>query len=47
MSFPQIGIMSKAAQRLRHYDCWVFRDELLAQPPALPAGEIVEVVDRQ
>jgi len=53
MSVPTIAISAQAAKRLRNYDCWVFRDELLragGSPPAPqdsgPLGELVEVVDR-
>jgi len=57
MSEPAIAITAQAAKRIRNHDCWVFRDELLrpdSSPPApqdsgragLPAGEVVQVVDR-
>ncbi len=47
MPYPQVHIGPSAAKRTRHFDCWVFRDELLRPPPALTDGELVELIDTQ
>ena len=47
MSVPTIAVSAQAIKRVRNYDCWVFRDELLRPDGALLPGEVVEVVDRQ
>jgi 23S rRNA (cytosine1962-C5)-methyltransferase len=46
MALPQVIVAPSAAQRIRHFDCWVFRDELTTprDPPA--NGEVVELTDR-
>jgi 23S rRNA (cytosine1962-C5)-methyltransferase len=46
MSYPQIQVAPSAAKRIRHYDCWVFRDELIARTHPLANGEVVELTDR-
>ena len=46
MSLPQIRVTGDAAKRLRNWDCWVFRDELITPYPAVAPGELVEVADR-
>ena len=45
MPFPRLAVSPSAAQRIRHYDCLVFHDELVpsTQPPA--HGEVVELID--
>ena len=45
MTLPQVRIELKAAKRIRNFDCWIFRDELVKADAALPAGEVVEVAD--
>ena len=45
MAYPQVVVAPSAAKRIRHHDCWVFRDELAAPPPPLPGGESVELID--
>ena len=47
MAVPQLIVSSSAAKRLRHFDRWVFRDELVAPPTALPNGELIELTDQQ
>ena len=44
MAYPQLTVLPSAAKRIRHHDCWVFRDELAA-PSSLPNGAVVELVD--
>jgi len=46
MAYPQIRVSPSAAKRIRHHDCWVFRDELVAPDGNLPHGEVVELLDR-
>ena len=46
MSSPQLPIAPSAAKRLRHDDCWVFRDELIAPVPPVADGELVELTDQ-
>src|SRR3989338_8974233 len=46
MPYPQLTVSPEAAKRLRIFDCWVFRDELIQPPQALPSGEPVELIDR-
>ena len=46
MAYPQLTVSPEAAKRLRNFDCWVFRDELIRPPAALPSGEPVELIDR-
>ena len=45
MPFEQVTIQAEAAKRARNFDCWIFRDELVAPVSVIPAGEIVEAVD--
>jgi len=45
-SFPQVRLAPSAAKRVRHFDCWVFRDELLPPALSIPDGDIVELLDR-
>ena len=46
MPFPQVTVAPSATQRLRNFDCWVFRDEIQRQPPsATENGETVEQLD--
>jgi 23S rRNA (cytosine1962-C5)-methyltransferase len=45
MPLPQITIQPSAAKRLRHFDCWVFRDEVAGAEDGLPSGTVVELVD--
>ena len=47
MPFPQVVVAPSATQRLRNFDCWVFRDELQKLPAALTNGECVELLDRE
>ncbi len=46
MALPQVVVSPSAAKRIRHFDCWVFHDELI--PPKQPPvhGELVELTDR-
>ena len=44
MSLPRIAIVDQAAKRLRHYDAWVFQDELVEPQPSIAPGEPVEIV---
>ncbi|MBI3330770.1 MAG: hypothetical protein HYZ96_01505 [Candidatus Omnitrophica bacterium] len=44
MPYPQLTVLPSAAKRIRHHDCWVFRDELAA-PSSLANGAVVELVD--
>ena len=46
MLFPQVRLAASAAKRVRHFDCWVFRDELLPPALSIPDGDIVELLDR-
>src|SRR3989338_8654565 len=46
MPYPQVTVSPEAAKRLRNFDCWVFRDELIRQLTVLPSGEPVELIDR-
>lgn len=46
MSLPRVTIASKAAQRVRNYDAWVFRDELDGPADGVPNGEVVELIDQ-
>ncbi len=45
MAHPQLTVTPAAAKRIRHFDRWVFRDELVSAPPALPGGELIELID--
>ena len=45
MAYPQVRVAPSAAKRIRHHDCWVFRDELLPPAPAAGNGELVELID--
>ena len=45
MAFPQITVSGTAARRIRHADCWVFRDELPALPADVPNGAVIELID--
>ena len=45
MAYSQLTVSPSAAKRLRNFDCWVFRDELIPQHPAPASGEVVELVD--
>lgn len=47
MSLPILSVSDAAAKRVRHFDPWVYRDELEAPPPTIPDGEIVELADRR
>src|SRR3990167_6725961 len=47
MSFPQVTVAPSAAKRVRHGDCWVFRDELRDPLPSVANGELVELTDEQ
>jgi len=47
MAYPQLTVLPSAAKRIRHHDCWVFRDELASPTPSLAHGEAVELIDRQ
>ena len=42
---PQVTVSKSAAQRIKNFDAWVFRDEIV--PPASPPanGEVVELID--
>jgi len=45
---PQLTISLSAAKRIRNFDCWVFRDELLApSAEAIGNGDVVELCDPQ
>ena len=46
MASPQLEVSPSAAKRIRHFDCWVFRDELKTPEPSIPNGEVVELIDR-
>ena len=46
MPYPQLAVLPSAAKRIRHHDCWVFRDELASPTPSLAHGEVVELIDR-
>ncbi len=46
MAYPQLVVSPSAAKRIRNYDCWVFRDELVTPEPSLANGEPVELTDR-
>ena len=46
MPLPRLTIGPPAAKRVRHFDCWVFRDELLGPAPDAAHGGIVELMDR-
>ena len=45
MSLPQVRLAPSAVKRVRNFDCWVFRDELLPPIPSLPNGSTVELTD--
>ena len=47
MPHPQLTVAPSAAKRVRHFDCWVFRDELAGAAPSLPNGELVELIDQR
>ena len=46
MPFPQIQVAPSAAKRIQHFDCWVFRDELLRPEQSVANGDVVELIDR-
>lgn len=46
MAYPQLQVAPSAAKRIQHFDCWVFRDELLVPKDAPPNGAVVELIDR-
>jgi 23S rRNA (cytosine1962-C5)-methyltransferase len=46
MAYPQVEVSPSAAKRIKHCDCWVFRDELIAPKHPLTSGEVVELTDR-
>ena len=46
MAYPQLDVLPSAAKRIQHFDCWVFRDELIAPEPSVKNGEVVELIDR-
>ena len=46
MTLPRVQISAAAIKRVKNHDCWVFRDELLSAEPSIPAGELVDVTDR-
>lgn len=46
MAYSRVSIGRQASKRVRNFDAWVFRDELVGTPPVLPSGDVVEVVDR-
>ncbi len=39
-------VSPSAAKRIRHFDCWVFRDELAHPADSLANGDVVELIDR-
>ena len=45
MAYPQLAVLPSAAKRIRHHDCWVFRDELAAPLEPAAHGAVVELVD--
>ena len=45
MPYPQLAVLPSAAKRIRHHDCWVFRDELAAPLDPAAHGAVVELVD--
>jgi 23S rRNA (cytosine1962-C5)-methyltransferase len=47
MPYPQLRVARSAAKRIRHFDCWVFRDELTGSRDALRNGEVVELADER
>ncbi|MBI2495861.1 MAG: class I SAM-dependent rRNA methyltransferase [Candidatus Omnitrophica bacterium] len=46
MALPQLTVAPSAAKRVRHHDCWVFKDELTSPTHSLRNGELVELADR-
>ena len=46
MAYPQLSVSPSAAKRIQHFDCWVFRDELLMPQPPVTNGGVVELIDR-
>ena len=45
MAALQVTVSQSATQRIKNFDCWVFRDEIT--PPQSPpaGGEVVELID--
>ncbi len=43
---PQVAIAISAAKRVQHFDCWVFRDELINPVQDIANGESVELIDQ-
>jgi len=46
-ALPRVEITAAAAKRIRNYDAWVLRSELVQHPPDLAPGDVVEVVDHR
>ncbi len=46
MAYPQATVSAVAAKRIRHFDRWVFRDELETVPAGIPGGDLIELIDR-
>lgn len=46
MALPQITVEPSAQKRIRNFDCWVFRDELISPRDPPPNGAVVELIDR-
>ncbi len=46
MALQPLVVEPAAAKRITHFDCWVFRDELLPTQASPAHGEVVELTDR-
>ena len=47
MSHPPLQVAPSAAKRIQHFDCWVFRDELVTPNASIANGETVELLDQR